>query len=301
MTLLIHPGLHKTGTTWLQERVFTDQRIFNNLMTHEEIFDTFARPHDFDFDPQAAQSVLEARRARGATGKVDVVSSETLCGTRMTGQRESRSIADRLVKITGPARILITVREQFATMKASYIQYVKRGGRKSVTQYLEFKPEPGYYFFDKKQLAYSSFVEHYADLYGSSNVLVLPQEALARYPDRYFSELITFATGKAPEPGIGLPDRSRVGASPPVSGLPLLRFSSHFRRGPLNNDPILPWEWLGSALASAAYRWTLGEKKAAGQLNQAMREASTDLYGSSNQALQSFCPFDLGELGYEMA
>ncbi|WP_394269981.1 hypothetical protein [Qipengyuania sp.] len=301
MTLLIHPGLHKTGTTWLQERVFTDQRIFNNLMTHEEIFDTFVRPHDFDFDPQAAQSFLEARRARGATGKVDVVSSETLCGNPLTGQRESLSIADRLVKITGQAKILITVRNQVATMKASYIQYVKRGGRKSVAQYLRFKPEPGYYFFDKKQLAYTPFVEHYAGLYGASNVLVLAQEALARYPDRYFSELITFATGKAPEPGIGLPDRSRVGASPPVSGLPLLRFSSHFRRGPLNDDPILPWEWIGSTLAGAAYRWTLGEKRASMELDLAMRAASTGLYGQSNRALQRYCPFDLEELGYEMA
>lgn len=301
MTLLIHPGMHKTGTTWLQERVFSDPRLFTSLMTHREVFDTFARPHDFDFSVSHAKFILEQRRQVASSERVEVISSETLCGNPLLGQTESRRIADRLAAVVGQAKILITVREQRATIKALYYQYVKRGGRKSISDYLNYVPEPGYYTFDKRQLAYSRLVCYYAELFGDENILVLPQEALARSPGRYFERLIVFATGNLVDAGVEPPDRTRIGASPPASGLPLLRFSSHFRRLPMNHDPVIPWEWFGWLLAAVSYRWTLGNHRARKRIDDIVGTASTGLYGQSNKELQRFCPFDLSSLGYEVA
>jgi hypothetical protein len=44
MPLLIHPGFHKTGTTWLQQQVFSDTRAFHMLFDHEEIDRLFIPP-----------------------------------------------------------------------------------------------------------------------------------------------------------------------------------------------------------------------------------------------------------------
>ncbi|MDG6079099.1 hypothetical protein E3U23_07830 [Erythrobacter litoralis] len=301
MTLLLHPGLHKTGTTWLQEAVFSNSPLFNDLMTHQEIFDVFVRPHDFDFDPQVAAEYLTDRRRQMSDGRVDVISSETLCGTRMTGQRESRIIADRLAQTCQPAKILITIREQKATLKASYFQYIKRGGRKSIDEYLSFRPEPGFYFFDKDQLSYDRLIEHYAKLFGAENLLVLPQEALARKLEAYFDQLVLHATGRLPDIHTPMPDRTRIGASPPASGLPLLRLSSHFRRTPVDNDPFMPFEPIGNLLASLGYRWKIGERAAAHRIDEAMSAATENRYAASNANIQRYCPFDLAELGYQVA
>ena len=82
--------------------------------------------------------------------------------------------------ITGSAKILLNVRSQQGTLVASYLQFVKRGGRKSFDEFLEFKPEPGFFFFDVSQLAYHHLVDYYANHYGAKNILVLPQEALLK-------------------------------------------------------------------------------------------------------------------------
>ena len=301
MTILLHPGLHKTGTTWLQEAVFSNSTFFNNLMTHREIFDVFVRPHDFDFDAEVAADFLNIRRRSMGDERVGVISSETLCGTRMTGQRESRTIANRLATTFGAVKILITIREQTATLKASYFQYIKRGGRKTVREYLSFQPEPGFYFFDKDQLAYDKLIEHYAALFGPDNVLVLPQEALARKPKAYFDQLILHATGKLPGTDVPMPDLTPIGASPPASGLPLLRWSSHFRRTPVDNDPFLPIEPVGNFLASLAYRWKVGNQVATKRINDAMSAATRNRYAASNSATQRYCPFDLADLGYQVS
>ncbi|WP_251567086.1 hypothetical protein [Erythrobacter sp. 3-20A1M] len=300
MTLLIHPGFHKTGTSWLQTEVYTDRRLFHMTLSHEEAFQAIVKPHDFDFEPEVARAVLDRSRSRRNDGLVDVLSSEVLCGTRTTGQRESRTIADRLGAITGPAKILFTIRSQPGTLRASYMQFVKRGGRKSFADFLTFEPEPGYTFFDIRQLAYHHLIEHYAMLYGEENVLVLPQEVLARDPDAFFEALVRFATGNAPPAGVSISRAKRAGGSPPASGLPILRFASHFRRSPMDNDPVLPFKPLGSALMSLGYRWTLGNERATRILRSQVNEQVRGRFGSSNARVQRFCPFALEELGYEV-
>src|SRR5258708_38125999 len=89
--LLIHPGFHKTGTTFLQREIFTDQRLFRLLWGHEEVHRYVIGPHELDFDPRAGRDAIAVLRSAGAPapGLIDVVSSETLCGTPFFGSRES--------------------------------------------------------------------------------------------------------------------------------------------------------------------------------------------------------------------
>lgn len=298
MTLLVHPGFHKTGTSWLQEQLFTDQRLFNKLFDHQEIWELVVRPHDFRFDPEPARAAIAARRSNAAEGRVDVISSEILCGNPLIGQRDSRVLADRLAAVTGPARIVLTVRAQGQILKSTYLQYVKRGGRMTLRDFVSYSPEPGYFFFAPELLEFHHLVEHYALAYGADNVLVLPQEILFANPPAYMRALVEFATSSPPPPDMEIPARRGVGKSPPASGIPLLRLASHFRRTPLNTDPIVRWETLGRMLFSAAYRWSWGEPKAGKAMQAEAQAVVRNHFGPSNDRLQRFCPFDLSELGY---
>ena len=300
MSLLIHPGFHKTGTTLLQATIFSDERYFNNIFSHEEVSKYIVEPHDFIFDKSLVKDEIKKRRELKSNSKPDIISSEILSGTRMTGQRESRSIADRLSECTGPAKILFTIRNQKQTLIASYLQFVKRGGRKTFKQFISYKPEPGFFFFDLSQLSYHYLVEYYAKVYGEANILVLPQEGLKENPVEFFDQLIGFATDGRISPGIDFSGGRRIGKSPPVSGLPFLKVASHFRRSPIDNDPLFLSKPIEKVLMGLGYRWTIGDIKAKRTLEAQARAVTGRRYALSNTIIQRFCPFDLSGLGYDM-
>jgi hypothetical protein len=190
VTLLIHPGFHKTGTTWLQDELFSDTRIFKSLMTHADVDRTIVAPHDFMFDPDAARDRIVAQSV--ADGRINVISSEILTGSPFYGMREGRSLVERLHRIAPDARILLTVRAQLPVLRAHYQQYVKRGGMLKPAAFYQPDCEPGYTGFDLDMMQYHLFAEYYAQLFGADNVLVLPQEVMAKDPDAFFAALTAF-------------------------------------------------------------------------------------------------------------
>lgn len=299
MTLLIHPGFHKTGTSWLQNQLFVDGRLFNKMFGHGEIYDLIVAPHALGFDAVTARDTIAGRRSAADSAIVDIISSETLCGNPLTGRRNSKAIADRLVQATGPAKVLFTIREQASILKSTYLQYVKRGGRMTLARFVDYRPEPEYPSFDMEQLVPCRLVEYYASLYGEGNVIVLPQEALLRERDLYFEELIKFVTGAPPPPSISISATPPSAKSPPASGIFLLRLASHFLRTPVNTDPVIPAEPIGKVLLAAGYRWKLGNKRADKVLRAEIAEMVRGRFRADNDRLQRYCPFDLAQYGYE--
>ena len=184
MSLLIHPGFHKTGTTWLQQQLFSDTGYFHSMFSHEEIYSLFVRPHDLEFCRDTAEKLVSERRSNDTNGGgkpiVDVISSEILSGLIFTGSHTSKIIAERLAECCGGAKILFTVRAQKPITRSIYFQYIKRGGRLDIEDFLTYRPEPGYGWFNPSVVAFDLLVRCYADLFGADNVLVLPQELLGR-------------------------------------------------------------------------------------------------------------------------
>lgn len=300
MTLLIHPGFHKTATSWLQDVVFAESRLFRSLLTHHEIDDLLVRPHDFEFEPSVAKKKIAAKRLSGEAGTVDVISSEILSGTIFSGSRESLRLAQRLGQVFDEAKILLTVRSQLSIMKSIYLQYVKRGGRLSIEDFLDYRPEPGYFWFERRVLEFDRLAQAYADRFGVQNVLVLPQELLKRDQTQYLDLLFRFAgvpDDKMPEQFTFAAER---GVSPPVSGSWLLRIANAFRRSPLNPEAMSTLGFLGGPIHRLAYRWTLGNKAATQRMDHAIRIRLAGHYGESNRRLQAFTPVDLGSMGYEI-
>lgn len=299
MTLLFHPGFHKTGTTWLQDQLFSDRRLFNTLLSHLEVDETVVRPHDLLFDPGPAAALIGDRRG-AVPGAIDVVSSEIMVGNPFFGSRDGATIAQRVARIAPDARILLTVRAQPAMMRSLYQQYLKRGGGLAPAEFFVPGCEPGYFGFDPAVFRFDLYAQRYAELFGRDKVIVLPQELLARDPRGFVDSLLRFC-GHDPLPrDLVLSQQRGIGRSPPPGATPLFRLANRWRRSPIY--PAAPrWSTrLAELAARAAFRQNLFSARYARELCDAIAPFA-GYYRESNRALQAFAPVDLGELGYDRA
>ena len=117
---LIHVGYHKTGSTWLQKRVFADDAAGFCVpwaAGREEAVRAFIHPNPFHFAPAKAREAFEAglEKARERS-LVPVISHEGLSGDPMAGKYYGREVAERISRTFPDARILICIREQKATL-----------------------------------------------------------------------------------------------------------------------------------------------------------------------------------------
>ena len=300
MPLLIHPGFHKTGTTWLQQQLFSDTKYFNMLFSHEDIDRLFIRPHTLTFSTENTTREVKAACSPEGSPLIDVISSETLSGEMFTGSRLSALVAERLADTCKPAKILLTVRSQLAVTRSIYIQYLKRGGRLSIEAFLGYQPEPNYGWFNADVIHYGRLAQHYGTQFGDENVLVLPQELMAKDRQAWLGHLFRFATGEDFSGDLSVDARPREGVSPPASGMALLRTANLFRKGPLSPNAATSLGWLGTLLHRAAYKWKLGDKAAQKHLKDVIAAHFAGQFGETNRLLQGYCPVDLATLGYEM-
>lgn len=300
MTLLIHPGFHKTATTWLQQVVFSDDRRFRSLLSHEEISDILLLPREHAFDPDEARSLIEAKRHSQRPGIPDVISGEILSGNIMSGSRERFLAADRIAALNLPAKILLTVRAQVPIANSIYKQYVKRGGRLGLRDFLTFKQEPGYFWFDPGALNFDELARYYAQSFGEQNVLVLPQELLKKDRSKFLRLLFDFAGVETDHADDDLKTAPAAGVSPPASGLAIIRFANTFRPSVFNPSPPSLMNHFGHALQSVGYRWKIGQREAEQKMKREIKELLEGRFRESNAKLQQFAPVDLGSLGYEM-
>lgn len=303
MTLLIHPGFHKTATTWMQNELFTDARWFRMLMKPTEVQKWIVRPHDFEFDAEAARIELARRIAAGDKVAIDVLSSEDLSANPFFGARESRIYAARVKAVAPEAKILLTVRHQPSLMRSLYQQYVKRGGSLNEAAFFDLnaRSEPGYYGFDPVCLRYDLLADEYARAYGAANVLVLPQELLAKDPRAFLAAILQHCGQPGPAEGEAPSTRSGVGKSPPDGGAPLLRLANRLRPTPVYPGGPRSVSAIGNFLYRAAYHQRLFSKHYRKTLENVIRERTPDYYAEGNRKLQAYCPVDLAKLRYVMA
>lgn len=192
--LLIHIGYHKTGTTWLQKRLFAREDLgFRRLSLSKKRSD-FVRVHDFDFDPEVYRREFEPQLARcAAEGRVAVISHERLSGNPHSGGFDSRTLADRLAQVFPDARIFVVIREQRAMILSAYAQYVRAGGLCSLRGYLAPPRDHRLPMFRLDHFRYDRLIAHYQKRFGREHVLVLSYERFRADPAGFVEDLCRFA------------------------------------------------------------------------------------------------------------
>lgn len=293
--LLIHPGFHKTGTTYLQQSVFSDESIFNKMGDQTFIANAIEREHPFFFDADEARRTFEANFPVSKS-KINVISSETLCGNPFFGSRDAAENAERISKVYPEAKIIFTIREQVACAKSLYKQYIKMGGGAGPERFFKPKNYPQFYGFHPLTLDFGLLIARYAALF-DGGVLVLPQELLQHDPQAFYSHLGEFLgrdlSSFRPLKGID-------SASPVASQLRTFRLANLFMDTPINPDFKIRSRMIGRAIRYLALHIRLGGRAREDEIARAFRTAWEYDYSRGNAIAQRFCPVPIARYGYDV-
>ena len=246
---LLHIGLHRTGSTWIQKSVFNGEDGRPPLAVKERIQlnDRIVAPRDEDFDPVRVREWLleQTKDIEHPT----VLSSERFSGNPHSGWFDANRNLDRLHAVLPEARVLLVVREQRSLIQSLWLQYTRIGGTANLRQYLR-APSPGDFrapVFDPAFLKFHHFVESLDRRFGPEQVLVLPFELLKEDPQGYL-RLIAEHGGFELDPPRQIRPRY---ASPRHIDAHVRRWTNRlFNQSTLHLSPLLPSKFGGRAGSS---------------------------------------------------
>ena len=296
---LVHVGLHKTGSTWLQNDVFPQlpgftfgnfdpvlSALLGNLMSADD-------DHFFDVAFAAVVAHYEARETRLLLSHEGL--SGSLFATGATGRRSAR----RLASVLPDADVLLLIRNQPEMLLAAYAQYVNEGGSASFSRFTTGDVEGP--VFELESLEYHRLLEIYVDLFGGERVCVFPYEHLRNEPTAFLDEL-----HRRYGADLGELSTRRVNVSLSPAGLAVLRtWNRLFRATAFNPSPALRPLPGGRRVRNSlqmhidpVLRQLVPEAVTAGRLRSARGICAR--YAAGNRRVEELTGWDLGALGYPL-
>jgi hypothetical protein len=197
VTPLIHIGYVKTGSTWLQEHFFGNEKFGHKILVpREELEEKLVKPYELWYDPKIIrQEIKSVSQAFRGTSHLPVLTHERLSGNAMSGGFDAIIIADRLHEALPNARILIVIREQRKMALSIYKQFVIEGGPTSLKNFINPLPDTKVPWFEREFLEFHRLIAYYQKLFGKGNVCVLPFEKFLQDKVVYCNDIVHFAGG----------------------------------------------------------------------------------------------------------
>jgi hypothetical protein len=305
---LIHIGLHKTGTTWLQKNVLGSSRFgfghWNRELFERRKYQDVWKDYPPDFDAEKLREHF-ADRLTTPAGVQPVLSSEKFSGNPLFGGYDRYDIAHRLAKIFPEARVLICIREQRSIIRSSYIQFINAGGLIGLDEYISGKETRGP-SFRLDHFRYDVLLELYRSLFGAENVLVLAYEELRRDPLNYVNRLLAFCKLRQIETlPVDVLDVVHKSASP--TAISIRRRLNLFMR----RDYVNGFTPLGSDLGQhvgericRAFDWRIFEasnQQVSKAWDKVIEARTADFFRESNTRTAELTGIDLRSFGYAMS
>ena len=147
---LIHIGYAKAASTSIQS-VFGDPKTGFAVgrqpreysakeVQNMSVISELALAHDFEFSASTVRNeVSDVLSWAGPAGRTPVVSAERFSGHWVTGGYDAKTIADRIFEVWPTAKVLIVFREQRSMLNSVYRQYVRKGGGRTFSQFVDPK------------------------------------------------------------------------------------------------------------------------------------------------------------------
>ena len=314
--VLVHIGLIKTGSTWLQEHLFgrDDTGFWSpsdvamppkarvKAHTYALYQDDLGRllPDD-DFNPADLWEKLEAFVV--PANRCAVFSNERLGGHPLSNGIDRGQICNRIKQVFSNARILIIIREQRSMILSNYMQFLKFGGAQTLRVYLDGNWDAKSPALTFHHFKYDRLIRKYQSVFGPEKVLVLPFEMIGEMPQDFIERICQFSKITAPE---NLP--FHIKANERMSYFPyvfLRRIVPLFRRSRGNaNSPAILGHRLGKivhmrmvdAISKVVPRPL--DRRAKERLQQQVEEITGDIYTTSNRETENLIGIDLGRFGY---
>lgn len=184
--MFVHVGVHKTGSTYLQKKVFP-----------------FLDCEFFGPGTPVCNDLLDVVCGRGSKqifrdrwdvdfGRPVLISDESLFGRMSQGYSDFESNALRLKEVLPDAHIVITIRRQDAWIESSYKNFIRHGWSFSFASFCGKdcsavdRSQPHITVCTPDWLRY---IRRYVELFGADNVTVLCQEELRESPEEFVGKL----------------------------------------------------------------------------------------------------------------
>lgn len=239
--LIVHIGLHKTGSTWLQKMFFEADENFHLL-------NDFKKPWEDELCKAIIESKdhIEAKNIideRSNPRKINIISAERLSGHPISGGYDMENIANTLRKTTEDIRIILVRREPHSFVKSCYVQLVREGYTGSLEQFLfgsHWKTiGPSRSYFEQEKI-----VDYYENLFGKDNLLILEFEEFKINKAQFIEKLNRFIGSNVVmnendyQLNVGKADSNRTTRA--------LRSMNRMRRTEYNPNPLIS---LGNRMA----------------------------------------------------
>ena len=209
MSVVVHVGLHKTATTFLQQSFFpelegatfvhaTHELPQDPTPIHRFIMDLlFRNPAAIDIDGhrEAIAAFVDAQPG------VTIVSSEALFGWPFENHVNFRPNAELLAEVLPDAKIWLVLRRQDSWLESAYSQVLKQGLSTSPERFTNFRDGAFGDFnwniyngpnLDVRDLDWRPYVRHYQRRF-PAGVLVLPYEGFSRDASEFLGTFCDFA------------------------------------------------------------------------------------------------------------
>lgn len=316
--VLVHVGLPKTGTTWLQDHLFANPKLgFWGAAPGEDTPKQQAKAlgrllyldaqgrlmGEDDFDAAAIRDQLG--HVTVPNGLVPVVSNERLSGHVLSNAFDRGILARRIKDVFPRARIFLAIREQRSMILSSYFQYLKYGGWRSLDGFLDPPSDGRQPALRLDVWDYERLAQLYFSLFGPEHVLVLPYEMFVHDPQEYVGRICEFAGVERPH---GLPFATKSNPRRAHMASYYFRWLTCINRSTSANGhfPRPFGRHVGKAIdrsvkiAVGAITPASWERKLENDFKARIERAVAERYCTSNRRLAALTDLDLGSYGYQV-
>lgn len=197
----IHVGMPKTGTTFMQKKVFPH-------LQHVEYWTPFEHPLTYFFErisnnnhltyPEEWKQKIREYLECSETEK-HVLSFEGFFGSYTNNYKSNYTNSLTLKELFPSAKVILCIRNQVDIIESNYSQIVSEGFSGSINQYLNYRKgkfqnersESGINL-NIESLHLVKYIENYLEVFGTDNVLVLPFELLKNSRQTFLNRICDF-------------------------------------------------------------------------------------------------------------
>jgi hypothetical protein len=201
LNIILHIGYHKTGTTFLQDKIFSNlskqeviflgQPFFNK--NFKNFFQNLKDINELSFDNEFFKNSfikLLDENYPDYKDKMIIVSLESLHSGFDWFGREVVYMSKKIQSVFPKAKIIIGMRTQATYVEAIYKEFIIHGGKISF-QYFLYKSQY-FKFILKDKLFYEKVVKLYYKLYSKEQVFVYLQEQMKEDSSLLVNNILDF-------------------------------------------------------------------------------------------------------------